>query len=180
LSSLTDAIQTPAFEAGRLIKIFGVQGGLVIRLDHKVAAIIEIPDWAFLMIDGAPVPFRIRQEEFFLKDNGHLVVALSGLENPEAVARFIGLPVKFPGRIDDWFEQEDDEEPGITGYRVIDSVSGSEGIVTGLLDIPGNPLLELDFDGREILLPVSSEYVLKTDHRTKVVRVQIPDELFSL
>ncbi len=180
MSSLIDAIETPSFQAGRLIKIFGVQGALVLRLEPKVVAITGIPEWAFVMIDGAPVPFRIRQEEFFLKDSRHLVIAFSGRESPDVVARFIDLQVRFPGTIDDWFELEDDEEPGLTGFRVIDSVSGREGLVTGLLDIPGNPLLELDFDGREILLPVRPEYVLKTDHRRKVLRVQIPEDLFSL
>ncbi|MCD6332620.1 MAG: hypothetical protein J7L89_05050 [Bacteroidales bacterium] len=180
INSASGWIRKPTFVAGRIIKSHGIQGGMVLRLENKVREMKDVPEWIFIILEGRPVPFKLRREEVFLKDTQHLVVALERWETPGSVTRFLNAPAWFEGTWSDWFETATEEPKKLTGYKVYDEISRSSGEVTDHLNITANPLIEIVLNQKTVLLPAVPEYLLETDYRNRTIRVRIPPELFNL
>lgn len=163
-----------------MVKIHGVNGRLVIRMTRPVGDVIDFPEWVFIRIDGGLVPFTVTEESVFQKDNNHLVVGLDEISIPEKAAAFIGLTCSLEGAWTDWFEAGREETDSLTGFEVVDEISGKTGKVIGFEDIPGNPLLKIDIDGNIALLPMQTEFVVFTDKRKRQLILRIPEGLLDL
>jgi len=180
LSSITDQIESASFEVGRIIKVHGVNGKIVIRMPRPVGDIIDFPEWLFVRIDGGLVPFYIAEESVFQKDHFHLVLGLEQIDEPEKATALVGLSCNIEGAWPDWFTPDREETDSLTGFDLFDEISGKTGKVIGFQDIPGNPLLEIEMDGETALLPLQSEFVLDTDIANRKLILRIPDGLLGL
>jgi 16S rRNA processing protein RimM len=168
------------FEAGRLVRIHGVKGALVLRLDRTIIEVEDFPEWIFLMIDGGLVPFRISEESVYQKDGRHLVIALDQAGTRKQAEELIGYACHMEGTWEDWFEIEGVDDQSIIGFTVLDIQSGKSGIVSGFEEIPGNPLIEVNLEGKQILVPYREEYVLQEDRKTRRLILDIPEGLRKL
>ena len=180
MKSITDQIETTTFEAGRFVKVHGVGGKLVLRMDKAVGELLDFPEWAFIRIDGGLVPFRVAEESVFQKDTNHLVVGFDTIDKPTKALSLIGLPCNLEGEWTDWFEASRDDSDYLIGFDVTDGASGKTGKVVGFEDIPGNPLLEIELDGKKALLPMQDEFVIEVDVRKRKLLLKIPDGLLDL
>lgn len=149
-------------------------------MNRPVGDVIDFPEWLFIRIDGGLVPFSITGESVFQKDTNHIVIGLEQVGNPEKASSFIGFPCNLEGAWTDWFEPTREETDSLTGFEVMDEISGKTGIATGFEDIPGNPLLEIEIDGKKTLLPLNSEFLVTTDSRKRKLVLRIPDGLLDL
>ena len=67
------------------------------------------------------------------------------------------------------------------GWRVIDAAQGEIGIIVGLVDNPGQVLLEVQrSDGSVVLVPVVDEIVLEVSPDEGVVSTDLPKGLLDL
>ncbi len=180
MENITAQICASTFEAGILIKNHGVGGKLVLRLHQPADDLLDFPEWIFVSVWGQPVPFQVAEESVFQKDNHHLVVGLEGINDQEGARQLIGNACYLPGTWSEWFESESATPGTWTGAKVIEVNTGQEGMVTGYQDIKSNPVIEIDFNGKTILVPFNPEYILEADQKTKKLIVKIPPELFSL
>ena len=178
--SITDQIESEAFETGRVVKVHGVSGKLVIRMNRPAGDILDFPEWLFIRIDGGLVPFAVMDESVFQKDPNNIVVGLQDINTQEKATAMVGLSCFLHGSWTDWFEPTRKEADSLTGFEVIDEVSGRTGTVTGFEDIPGNPLLELQIDGKKALLPLNPQFVVSTDTRNRKLILRIPEGLLEL
>ncbi len=178
--SITDHIESETFEAGSIIKVHGVNGRLVVRLNRPAADIADFPEWLFIRIDGGLVPFAVAEESVFQKDTNHLVVGIESVDGPERASQFIGMSVNLEGSWSDWFDAGDADRDSLTGYTLTDENTGKTGTITGFEDIPGNPLLEIEMSGKKALLPLNREFIVSTDHRNRCIILRIPDGLLDL
>ena len=73
-------------------------------------------------------------------------------------------------------------EAGLIGCRVIQAgAGGSVGVVRGVEDYGGAPLLRVEAaGGREILIPLARSICLEIDVAGKVIRVELPEGLTEL
>jgi len=92
----------------------------------------------------------------------------------------VGLTCNLEGAWTDWFEATREETESLTGFDLLDEISGKTGKVIGFEDIPGNPLLEIEIDGKKSLLPVHPEFVVSTDLRKRKLILRIPEGLLDL
>lgn len=180
MSLITDQIESGTFEAGRIVKVHGVNGKLVIRLNTPVGDILDFPEWLFVRISGGLVPFGVLEESVFQKDRYHIVVGLDQIDKQQKAVALVGLECKIEGAWDDWFESAQEEPDGLTGYTLVDEITGKTGLVTGFQAIPGNPLLEIEIDGKKTLLPLQNEFVVATDPLNKKLILRIPEGLLDL
>jgi 16S rRNA processing protein RimM len=180
LSLIIERIESETFNLGRIVKVHGVNGRLVTRLDRPAHDVLDFPEWMFIRIDGGLVPFSVTEESVFQKDANHIVVGLDEIDGPEAAATYTGLACKLEGKWADWFEAGREETGSLTGFAWFDEVSGKSGTVTGFEDIPGNPLLGIELNGKSALLPMQDEFVISIDTQNRRLVVRIPDGLLEL
>lgn len=180
MSSITDRIESNSFEAGRVVKVHGVNGKLVIRMNRPVGDVLDFPEWLFIRIDGVLVPFRVTEESVFQKDVNNLVVGLDQIGSQEKAAALTGLACSLEGAWTDWFKNGSEQTDSLTGFDLLDEISGKTGKVTGFENIPGNPLLEIEIDGKKALLPMQHEFVVSTDMGKRKLILRIPEGLLDL
>lgn len=162
------------------MKVHGVNGKLVIRMNRPIGDVLDFPEWVFIRIDGGLVPFSVIEESVFQKDINHVVVGLDQINTQVKATLVVGLTCNLEGTWTDWFETSREETDSLIGFKVLDEISGKTGEVIGFEDIPGNPLLEIEIDGKKTLLPMQSEFVVRTDTRERKLILRIPDGLMDL
>jgi len=149
-------------------------------MNRPAGDVLDFPEWLFIRIDGGLVPFSVTEESVFQKDTNHVVVGLDQINDQKKATALVGLTCNLAGAWSDWFEVSREETESLTGFEVLDEISGKTGKVVGFEDIPGNPLLEIEIDGKKALLPMQSEFVVSTDLRKRKLILRIPEGLLDL
>ena len=68
----------------------------------------------------------------------------------------------------------------IIDFTVVDASFGIVGTITGVNDNTSQPLLEIDRDGIEILIPINDAIIKKVDREAKTIHIEAPDGLIDL
>lgn len=170
-------VSTEYRNIGKLVAVFGLQGELVLqhRLGKKTGLkglkTIFIEDKKDEMLPWFVETIRIKgPEELFLK--------LEGVDTREAARRIIQKEV--------WLSEADfgqfagrSAPISLVGYQVC---QGSErlGEVLEVIEQPHQVLCRIDLNGREALIPIHDETLLKVDKKKKEVHVTLPDGLLDV
>ena len=68
----------------------------------------------------------------------------------------------------------------IIGFQVIDLTDGNIGLAQQVIDLSANPLLQIDWEGKEVLVPLFKGLVQRVDRKSKQLFVQLPPGLLDL
>jgi 16S rRNA processing protein RimM len=68
----------------------------------------------------------------------------------------------------------------VVGFKVIDEEHGDIGIMQQVIDLKVNPLLQIDKDGKEVLVPLIEGVVKKVDRKKKELHILAPGGLIEL
>ena len=67
----------------------------------------------------------------------------------------------------------------VVGYRIVDKRLGELGIVSGFYDGPAQDILAMEYQGKEVLIPITDHFVLTADHSTKQILTSLPEGLLE-
>ncbi len=161
---------------GEVSKTFGANGELIIKYREELSAQTLKKEPVFIYMDGLPVPFYFKS--FEPKGTNKMLVVFEDME-AEALAReLVGKSVFFVpkhGR-----KKRSDELNDLIGFHIIDEQHGELGTVTEVLDIPGNPCLSLNHQGKEVIIPLNEELVTRVDAKAKKIYLKLPEGLVDL
>ena len=155
----------------------GSNGGVVLNLVPPYYEIItEEP--VLVDIDGYLVPFFIDEDSVFYNKKT-VSVRFSTIKSQKSASSLIGHDVYALTESLDTEEIEDEvfEYEGFTAY---DSNGNLLGVITGIDDIPGNPLMVVDNGGKELLIPALAVEVIDVDEDAKKITISIPEGLTNL
>ena len=166
------------FFLGTVVAKYSFKGELLIKLDT------DDPK-AYLSLQS----FLIEQESslipcFTTKVRLHksqlLRVSLEDVKSEKQADLMIGksvyLPLdELPKLADDQFYFHD-----IIGFEVIDNLQGLIGTISGINDASPQVLLEVEHDGRQIMIPLVDELIQKLDKQQKQLYLSIPEGLLDL
>jgi 16S rRNA processing protein RimM len=68
----------------------------------------------------------------------------------------------------------------IIGYQVIDKIKGNLGKVENVIELSPQTLVQMMYEGREVLIPLVEQIVTKVDKDNKVLETNLPDGLLEL
>ncbi len=68
----------------------------------------------------------------------------------------------------------------VTGFDVIDKTHGNIGIIEQVLDFPNNPLFQIKYKEKEILIPITDDIVTRVDRVKKQIRISAPEGLIEI
>jgi len=163
---------------GTLLKPHGIRGSFLLKLAGLKADDIKKKGPLFVEIDGLLVPFFM--EDFQTKTSESAILTLGGIHSESKAKEFAGHLV-YIGR--EQIARSRSKTPGersIRGYRVIDSKMGFVGEASGIVDIANNPLLSVQNQEKEYLIPLHKDIVLEIDDYNRVIHIHAPDGLFDL
>ncbi|MCU1295138.1 MAG: rRNA processing protein RimM [Bryobacterales bacterium] len=130
------------------------------------------------LADGSDVEIEISEAWPY---RGDWVLKLAGVDSIDEADRFRGADIWVPlaerGSLPDGeFFQSD-----LLGCTIVDEATGRElGVVDGWQQYGGPSLLQVQVDGREVLIPFVEQICRKVDSEARIIRVDLPKGLLEL
>lgn len=167
----------PQILFGIITKVHGHEGAVTLRLEK--AFIEQIPELesVFLEIEGKPVPFFISSVEYPGADQ--IWLKFDGYESLALVKEFVGCKVYLT--LANGKEKQETRTINPQGYQIISEAGPEVGVVTGIIENPGQLLLSVKTtSGKEILIPFHEDLIRKADKKRKIIYMELPDGLIDL
>lgn len=157
-------------QIGKVLKSNGTDGGLLMGFRDIDLEDISLEEPVFINFDGLPVPFFI--QTLTPKGNGKAIVHLNDIRDLKDAEEVVGQAVYA-----DYLEEEegDDGFEALVGWTV-----AGAGKVTGFLDFPANPCLEVMTGKGEVIIPLHEDLIISMDQKRREIRMDIPDGLLDL
>ena len=171
-------------QIGSFTKTHGVHGQLVLTLSDNLSfdlldkGLIE-KEAVFVEIDGIPVPFFIKKNGIRELNNKTILLSLEEIDNDKAKKLY---PCKV--FINTFYfsvtDEVDKSNPATwIGFSVLDVNLGVIGNIKDYIDVKENPLLSIDWNNEEILLPLMADFILEVDIENEVIKTKLPDGYFE-
>jgi len=162
---------------GRITKVSGFEGAVTVKLEKSFSENIPQMESVFLEIEGRPVPFFISYSEYSGADI--LKLKFKDYDSIEKVSEFTGCRVFLTTSIT--AENKTDNNHSLKGYKVL--IHGVEllGIVTEVIQNPGQLLLNiLSAGNKDILIPFHEDFIVKIDKKKKIIYMDVPEGLTEI
>ena len=161
---------------GEIGKTHNLQGALIVYTENDLLE-QYMDEPVFLLLEGAPVPFYIAEDGLTARNHTSYIVKF--VDSKEQADRLVGSDLL----MDKYLLEEEDmplELSDLIGFSVVDEPTGEKGEVVQVDNYSGNVVLSIRIFSKEILLPVSDEYVTDILHDERLLHVNIPEEIKEL
>lgn len=165
------------FQLGYIAKTHGVQGEVTFVLDVDNPEDYDQLESVFIEMNGKLVPFFITS---FQLQREKAIVKLEDVNSFENADKLVGnalyLPLtQLPELDEDQFYYHD-----IINYQVIDNDKGALGTIANVYALPHQDLIAMNYQNKEVLIPITDDIVTKVDHKKKELYVELPDGLLEI
>ncbi|HPE40045.1 MAG TPA: ribosome maturation factor RimM [Bacteroidales bacterium] len=165
------------FYLGVITKPFGYKGQAFIYLDTDQPEKYSDLESVFLHVDDEMVPYMI--EEIQLRGSNQAVVKFADIDGDEIKSFMkteLYLPITaLPPLTGNKFYFHE-----VIGFHVIDSVKGYIGTIVDFIDVIQQPIMQIDFNGKEILIPAVDHFFESIDRAKKEIYIKAPDGLIDV
>lgn len=166
------------FHLGYVAKLHGYKGEVSLFLDVTNPQDYHGLDMVFIDMNDQLTPFFI--EHSMVRNNGYLTVKFESIDTEEAAKRIVRRKVYLPAEILPELEGVHFYDHEVIGFKVIDVHFGEVGVLDMIIDNKVNPLLQIDHNGTEVLIPLIEGLVQKVDRKKKELHVEAPEGLIEL
>jgi 16S rRNA processing protein RimM len=166
-------------KVGYIHKPHGIKGELVIRFHEEYSETLEEYPVIFLDIDNLLVPFFIAEEGLRFKSSESVITRLEWINSDAKAKELCGSSV-FVNE-DDVVEFEDEMSTNaLVGFNLFGEDMGLVGPIKEVHDYAGNLLLLVDYQGKEVFVPLNEELIVRIDEDQKEIELRIAQGLFDL
>lgn len=162
---------------GKLAAVHGVKGHFV--LSHSLGKKTTLKGLNVLFVEvkrDEMLPYFI--EEVQIKSESESYVKLEGINTREEARPLVQKQVWMT---EDMFQKFASKSAPISmlGFHIIDQ--GKDlGEILEVIEQPHQLLCRIDWNGKEALIPINEDFLLKVDARKKQVLVELPDGLMDI
>lgn len=169
------------FKIGQFAKPHGIKGEITLIMDYDVSDDWDEQEEPYIIceVNGILVPFFV--EEYRYKNDTALLLKLEGIDSEAEAREFSNRMVYYPlSKVNTNELVGDITWDNFIGFTVVDKQRGEIGQITHVDETTLNVLLEIRYDGRDILLPAADELILDVDYSQKRIMVSMPEGLLDL
>ncbi|MCL1851267.1 MAG: ribosome maturation factor RimM [Bacteroidetes bacterium] len=165
------------FYLGVVTKTFGYKGQVVIYLDTDEPEKYKMLEAVFVKDDDDFLPYII--EDFIYKGVNQAIVKFTDVDGEAAkslVKSELYLPLSFlpPLTGNQFYFHE------VIGFDVIDKEKGNIGKCVDFMEISRQSIMQIDFNGKEILIPAVDEIFETVDRENKTITISAPEGLIEV
>jgi len=166
------------FSIGRMVATFGLQGELVLRHSLGKRSALKGVEAIFLEErKNSFIPYFVQKAS--AKDHEHAYVKLEGVDTKEAARKLVQQAVYLEEA--DFKQQTAGSAPlSLLGFTVQDAQEGVLGTIEEVIEMPMQVLARVTIRGREALLPLNEQSLVRVDKKAQVVHLQLPEGLLDI
>ena len=166
------------FQLGHISKLHGFKGEVTVFLDVDDPSEYKELESVFVEIDGKLVPFFL--DNIRIQKSGFAVVKFELIDSEKKAEKLRKCRLFLPMDLLPETEGTDFYHFEIEGFEVIDEKHGNIGKVEGILDISGNPLIQINADGTEIMIPKQDDFIKEIDREKGIIYIKAPEGLIEM
>jgi len=156
---------------GEVLKTFGTDGELLIKLNENILKEDKIEEPVFIKFDGLWVPFYFKLFEF---RGRKAKIIFENMETEQLAEELLGKKIYTTTKT----ENTAKELSLLIGFTVHDLKLGDLGKVTDFFEFPGNPCIEVEIQNGKIMIPLNIE--LEIVPSKKLIKTSIPEGLIDI
>ncbi len=164
------------FYLGRVAKPFSFKGELVLFFDvDNIEEYLDL-DFVYIDVNKRLVKYNIAS----IRPHANKVVVrfadVTVEESNLLVGKDLYLPLEMLSKLEGnkfYFHE-------VIGYNVIDEEKGNIGVVKEIYDNTTQPIMSIDNNGKEILMPIIDEVIKEVDRENKVIKIKAPQGLIDI
>jgi len=166
-------------KVGYFQKPHGVKGEIVLVFEPQYDLSLEEEPTLFPEIDGLLVPYFLRPDGIRFRSGEAAFVQLDWVDSEEDARKLCGSSV-FLKEEDLIFPEEELSLHYLVGFILHDPQIGKIGIIEKVEDFGGNLLFQLQFKGKEVLIPFNEDLLLDLNEDEKRIEMNCPEGIFDL
>lgn len=163
--------------AGRLFKSFGKEGFLKCELEESLHDSIASAGYLLVAKDGETIPFFIQKMDA-TEGNIQFFEASSPEKAREISNSELYLLEKHIGTIKQNVAKK--PSPVFVGYVLCDQNSVKIGVILDVIVLPMQIFASLEYNDKEVLIPLHEDLIIDIDPSKKEVMVEIAEGLLDL
>ncbi|HLN71990.1 MAG TPA: ribosome maturation factor RimM [Prolixibacteraceae bacterium] len=171
--------KTNCVKIGYVHKPHGINGEVVIRFQEEYYETLEEYPTLLLEIDSLLVPFFIAEEGLRFKSSESVITQLEWVDSDKKAKDLCGYSVYVDKM--DVLEMEDEMSPhALVGFLLLGEDMGPIGTILEVHDYSGNLLLTVNYQGKEVLVPLNEELIVNIDEDKHEIELRIAEGLLDL
>lgn len=167
-------------EVGKLGKTFGFDGSLKLAIDSALLAELKKAEFVFIPTAGHKVPYFVDK----IKTGKPLTIKLEDVDSKEDALSLSGQKVyieaaeKAPsGPIQ---LKEITQLSELVDFELEDEKLGKIGKIAAIYELPQQWMASIDYEDREVLIPLNEAFVVAIDIAQKNVLTNLPEGILVL
>jgi len=169
--------QATCYKIGYILKPHGLKGQVTIALDAEAPDDFSTLETIFVGVGGKLVPFFI---ETISMKGAKAFLKLEEVNTPEEAQQISKSVIYLPKSARPKSGRGGFYDDEIIGFEVLDTGVGALGRITEIVQAGPNKLLLLDYQGKEVLVPLNSPFIDSVDKRKKKITVTLPDGFLEI
>ncbi len=165
------------FYLGHITKSFGIKGQLSCYFDTDEPEKYADLDAVFIDLDGEKLPYLIENIQY--RGANTFVIKFQDVDEEESkslIKAELYLPMsELPPLTGNRFYFHE-----VIGFKVIDEEKGDIGVCRDFIDISHHPIMQIDHEGTEILIPAIDEIFKNVDRENKQIHIAAPEGLIDV
>ncbi|MCC5937330.1 MAG: 16S rRNA processing protein RimM [Lunatimonas sp.] len=166
------------FHLGHIAKVHGLQGELMLVLDVDYPEDYEDIKHLFVEKNNRLIPFFV--EHLVPQPNNRFLAKFEEYDHVDKVKDLVGSALFLP--LKDLPELEEDQYyfHELVGCQVIDEERGELGVVKVIYDLETQDLIGMEYQEKEVLIPIQEGIIQKVDKAAKKVFCRLPEGLIDI
>ena len=166
------------FYLGKIVSKYSFKGEVLIKLDTDNPDIYENMESVFVSIGNNLVPFFIDRSR--LHKSNLLRVDFEGVKDESTADKIIGAELFLPLDMLPPLTGNKFYFHEVIGFTLMDEVHGNIGVVKSVNDSASQELFEVEKDGKELLIPISDDFIKEVDRDNRIIKIETPEGLVDL
>ncbi|MEI6817138.1 MAG: ribosome maturation factor RimM [Bacteroidota bacterium] len=164
---------------GFISKSHGFKGEVKIIIDDAVSDSIKIEKLKTLLleINNQLIPF-------FIEETGGevpvIIVLFEDIDSQDKARKLIDKSVYIPTKELPKAKKKQDDLSSLIGFMIVDKTFGELSSVLDILEYPQQLLLQINYNSKEVLIPLVAPLVTDIDKKIKVITVDLPEGFLDI
>lgn len=165
------------FKIGYIQKPHGLKGGVSVALDQDAPANFDELETVFVEKNNRLIPHFI---EAVSVRGDKAFVTFDDITTPEQAQSISKCAIYLPKSLRPKSSRGEFYDDEVIDFEVVDSEAGTLGKVTGITEAGPNKLIAVNYEGKEVLIPVNSPFITSINKSKKRITVELPEGFLEI